>query len=201
VNAPDSFMMYGENALQAYNAEVKRVEAEIRKEVYGQQDTVILEKKRKKANACSIFSLIFGLLTIAVLIIGKFLKIAALPTLFVIAEDFDGLTYVINAVGVLTSGAALDIKALIPVIGIALTALFTLITTLTGLIRIKKAGTGAGMKICLFLSFVGAVLTAAYLLSTGKAIAIGLYIVIGLTFVSTLIGFCSKSAKRINKAE
>lgn len=201
VNDPTSFMMYGENALKEYNAEVKRVEAELRREVYGQQDVVTLEKKHKKANACSILSLIFGLLILALLVVGKFLTIEAMPTLFVIAESYDGLTYVMNAVNGLTSGAQLDIMALLPVIGIAVTALFTLITMITGLIRVRKAGTGAGMKICLFLSFVGAILTAAYLLATGKTIEIGLYIIIGLTFISTLIGFCSKSAKRINKAE
>lgn len=191
VTEPQSFMMYGENALQQYNAEVKRVEAELRQEVYGYKQE-LEEVREVKVNLCSISAIIFSLLTLAMLFVGKFLTIDAIPKLFVIIDGADGITYILSFIEKLS--ANLVIKEIILAAGIVITALFALISMFTGIFTLKKP-TGIFMRICLFLSFTGAILLAMMLIVTGKEIAIGLYIVIGLTFVSTLIGFCSKSGK------
>lgn len=201
ITDPTSFMMYGENALQAFNEEVKRVEAEIRKEVYGNVEEKAVVVKKKSVNACSVIAVIFGLLVLAELVVGKFFTISSLPTIFVVAGGVDGLTYILNIINGFTSGSALTAIPPVLAIGIALVAIFSIITLLTGLFTIKKQGTSAFMKVCLFISFVGAVVIAVTLLIDGKELAIGLYILMGLTFISTLIGFCSKSQKKKNKAE
>ncbi|HKL73606.1 MAG TPA: hypothetical protein VJ903_01805 [Clostridia bacterium] len=193
VNDPSSFMMYGENALEQYNDEVKRVETELLKEIYGQEEEVVLERE-KKVNFCSISALIISILVLAMLIIGRFLTISAIPDLFMIANGVDGLTYLLSFIEGMSD--ILDINALIVMIGIASTALFALISMIISIFTIKKAGTGIFMKICLFLSFTSSILIAMMLLITGKEIAIGLYVVIGMTFISTLIGFCSKGIVR-----
>lgn len=191
VTEPQSFMMYGENALQQYNAEVKRVEAELRQEVYGYKQE-LEEVREVKVNLCSISAIIFSLLTLAMLFVGKFLTIDAIPKLFVIIDGADGITYILSFIEKLS--ANLVIKEIILAAGIVITALFALISMFTGIFTLKKP-TGIFMRVCLFLSFTGSILLAMMLIVAGKEIAIGLYIVIGLTFVSTLIGFCSKSGK------
>jgi hypothetical protein len=195
VTEPSAFMMYGENALEQYNAEVKRVQAEILREVSGYTEEVELVRE-KKVNFCSIFAIVLSILTIAMLIIGKFVKIPTISGLFAIANGMDGLSYILNF---LTSSSG-DINALIEFIGIVMIAAFCIISLIVGIFTVKKAGTGVFMKLILFLSFVGAILVAMMLLVDGKDIEIGLYIVIGLTFCATLIGFVSKGIVGKKKA-
>jgi hypothetical protein len=187
VTEPSSFMMYGENALEQYNAEVRRVESEILREISGYTEEVELVRE-KKTNFCSISAIFFSILALAMLVVGKFLQVATIPGLFVIANGVDGITYILNFL----ESASFDINTLISVIGIAIVAVFCIISLIVGIFTIKRAGTGIFMKLCLFLSFSGSILVAMMLLVAGIDIEIGLYIVIGLTFLATLIGFISK---------
>lgn len=191
VTEPSAFMMYGENALEQYNAEVKRVQAEILREISGYTEEVEFVRK-KQVNFCSVSAIILSILTIAMLVIGKFVTIATIPNLFAIANGVDGITYIMS----LFASSNYDINTLIAIIGIAIVAVFCIIALVMGIVTVKKAGTGVFMKFSLFLSFVGAILAALMMLVDGKDIEIGLYIVIGLTFLVTLIGFISKGIYR-----
>lgn len=192
VTEPSAFMMYGESALQEFNAEVKRVEAELRRELYSPVEEEE-ERPARKTSACAVIALITHLLVIALLIIGRFVTIEAIPGLFGIVAEKSGLDYVLGFIDGLGNG--IEVNPLITVIGVAITALFSVIAFLTSIFTIKKP-TGVFMKVCLFLSFVGAVLTAVMVIVQGQENGIGLYIVIGLTFIAALAGFCSRSAKR-----
>ena len=56
-NDPTSFKMYGENSLHSYNEEVRRVKAEIRREVYGQEEVCDIEKRSQKLIAVQFLHL------------------------------------------------------------------------------------------------------------------------------------------------
>ncbi|NLL56617.1 MAG: hypothetical protein GX242_05350 [Clostridiales bacterium] len=196
VNEPSSFMMYGENALEQYTAEVKRVEAEILRELSGYTEEVEVVRDRK-VNGCSIFAIILSILTLAMLVIGKFVSIDAMPGLFIIINGVDAATYIMEFM----SATSYGIYALIGAIGIIVTAVFCLISLLIGIFTVNKAGTGIFMRICLFLSFTGAILVAVMQLVGSKDIDTGLYIVIGLTFLATLIGFISKGIVAMSTVE
>lgn len=202
VTSPSSFMMYGENALHEFNAEVKRVEAEIRRELYGQEKQFDEPIVKKKVNATSIITVIISVLTIVLLTLGKYFNLTFSISFFNISQEkgTEGIVLIINLIEKIGTGE-FDIASLLPNLGIALTALFAVITLIVSLFTLKKSGTGIFMKVCLFISFICAVFTAATLLVANQKINIVLYVILGLTFINTFVGFCSKKAMKRTIAE
>lgn len=200
ITAPASFMMYGENALKEYEDEVSRVEAEIRMEIYGQTETAPVAVKQKGANFSSVLIMILSLLIIGILIIGRFVTLSPdMAGIFAIAERSSGLDYVLNLANGIVGGAALEINSALAAAGIAVSAVFALISFVGAVLTLRKPGMGMFMKVSLFAIFVGAVLTGVIVLAAGAALDIGLYILLGLSFAAALMGFLSKSGNKVKK--
>jgi hypothetical protein len=198
VTDPNNFMMYGENSLQKYNVEVKRMEEEIRRELFANEPQTEEVEMKSRTNISSVFSIIFGLLLMGMLVIGKFLKIDALPNLFVIAGNMDGLSYLIKVFNGINSGMDVAIMPLVISVCTLVIAVISIITIIMGFATVKRQNTMHFMYILFFISFIAVDVIAVMLLVNNNTINIGLYILLGITFISFFVGICSKIKDRKN---
>ncbi len=92
------------------------------------------EEKVSKVSAYKIFGIIFSLLTIAVLIIGKFVSFSYVSYLNIQGAN-NGLSIIMGAMSVIKTGTMME-KIL--TIGVAGVALFAVLILITSLITIKR---------------------------------------------------------------
>jgi len=218
---PIEFMVYGDRSLETFTSEVKKVEAELRREIYHstnleypidesnkRNDNSVKVKSHKKVNGNSLFSILFGFLILAMLVIGNWVKIDSVPSLFILVngiEGFTGYKLVYDFVDCLVnSNPNFTIYVAIVASSIALIALISVVLILIGAFRIVGEGTGVFTKILNALRFVLAALIVVILLIDKiliTEIAIGLWIIIGLTLISFVISLVAKRKIKNKKLE
>lgn len=145
--------------------------------------------KEKKFNVLRLFTLIFCLLTIAVLILGKFLKMENIQKFILVQSGKSGYDIIVGIASVF--GAGLQFTDMLPVILLTLGALFTLILALISIFGIKRKTKvfskiiAALMAIC-FIAFV--ILAAA----VQKNIEIGGYVITGCSLIAAIFTLSAK---------
>lgn len=171
-NAPEGYGdMYedrGDGALyeDAYVNEVKRV--------------------RKKANVNAILAFILSLITVAVIVVSKFVELSYIN----IIKDSGALQILMDLPKLFTAGV--EIMELIYPIGLAVCALFTVLTLFTNLFSVKANRYPIAGKVFAVLALLGAAVMLAILFAAKKDIAIGAYILTGLSAVTALIALTGR---------
>lgn len=220
---PIEFMVYGDRSLEAFSTEVKKVEAELRREIYHAPETDYQEQpnevKQKKikdkkissssrrqikeytgqrvkpeVNLNSVFSIIMGIVIIAILAVGMWIQPIQMPTLFTIIDGNSGITYIMGTVEGLSLGSLVWYDY-VNAAAILLIAFISLVLIISSFIKIRGY-TGAFTKMLNLLRFA----LAALILITQLAINIGisnidlgLWLIIAITAVSLAVSLFGKS--------
>lgn len=144
---------------------------------------------RKGVQWAPIVLALLGLIMVAVMVIPKFVE--ALSILSVVGST-SGLDVILNLVDQFSAGFSSD---LIVPIAIAVVGVTAVLTVLVGLIQITRKGACVLLKLIVAIMLIAALVAMIMLLTEGgNEIAIGLYAVVGVAFVSVLVAFLAKKA-------
>lgn len=146
------------------------------------------ENTRKRFNALKLFTFIFGLLTIAVLVLGKFLNMDAIKPYLEIMNGKSGLDAIMEITTVLSSSA--EIMDKLPTILLTAGTALLVILVIISLFSMKR-GTGGFSKFIAVL-MVLCMIGFAILALVNKTISTGGYIVGGLSLLTGIMTFVGK---------
>lgn len=144
---------------------------------------------RKGVQWAPIVLALLGLVMVALLVVPKFVE--ALSILSVVGST-SGLDVILNLVDQFSAGFSAD---LIVPIAIAVVGVTAVLTVLVGLIQITRKGACVLLKLIVAIMLIAALVAMIMLLTEGgNEIAIGLYAVVGVAFVSVLVAFLARRA-------
>lgn len=140
----------------------------------------------KKVNVNAVLAFILSVISFAVMVVSYFTE---LEFIYIIKDA--GALQIIIGLPVLFY-ASVEIIELICPIGLAVCALFTVLTLFVNLFSVKAARYPVAGKIFAVLAFVGAAVMLAMLFVTKKDIAIGAYILTGLSAVTAVVALTGR---------
>lgn len=143
-----------------------------------------VEENSSKVSGYKIFGIIFSLLTIAVLIIGKFVTISYVSYLNIQGTD-NGLNILMGAMTVIKEGVLMEKILVIGVAGVALCAVLVLLISLFT-IKSKAKGLQIILRILQLLFSVAAGF-AIMKMGSLSDIGYGLYALAGLALLSLIL--------------
>lgn len=144
--------------------------------------------KTKKTNAGSVFSFIFGLIAIALIVVSYFVNISYIN----VTESESALAVMISAVkGIIGDGLG-DIKALLFPLGLIVATLFTLLTFIVSAFSFRRKYPIVG-KVFAALALIGAALALAMVFVDKMTVSYGAY---ALPAVIILMAISALAAKR-----
>lgn len=208
ITPSSEFALYGTGSKAFYDMEIERVTNELRREVFYNTDSdeevkntktehEISEnkaKKAKKVNGSAIFICIFTLLIAALYVLGKYIApMQGVESLLYITNKA-GLDVIFDLINVFLKGLPIETLAIALQIVVAAVALVSVIIVISSLIIVARPGIGKAMKILLLINFALTVAMGAIVFANKETLAIGYYILFGLTLTSAIVGLVSKKA-------
>lgn len=147
------------------------------------------ERKARKVNVSALFTFLFALIALAVSVISYFVDFE-----YILVADGKGALAIIMG---LTDafGGDLDIKALIMPAGLALGALFGIITALVGLFSVGAKRFALFGKITAVLALIFTGVALAMMFVNKAEIGYGAYIITALYLITAIIALTAKGKK------
>lgn len=164
---------------------------------YAQAPVASVEtKKKKKVSAAAIILIILSLLSIALIVVGKFLN----QSFLLMAGETSGLDMIINFFNDMTAGAEFG-EAMIMPIAVLVVAVGAVIVLLGSLFGLFKKGATVFAKLGACLAFIGALvgLVVGLIKADTVQIQIGFYILVGIAALTLIIAFAAKNAPKAKK--
>lgn len=145
-------------------------------------------KAKRKANAAAIIGLILSLITVAVMVVSYFVEFS-----YINIMDGKGALAILMGIVELFKGEEIVINDLVPVLGLAVCALFTVLTLIVSLFSVARRKYPIAGKIFAPLAAIGAiVMTVMLFIGEGHSAEIGAYIVTGLAVVTAIVALAGR---------
>lgn len=209
ITPPSEFALYGTGSKELYESEVERVTAELRRMVFNDENVCKVaeekqtvkktaSKKEKKSNGFAIWAIIASILLIALYIVGKYVTspISSIADLFYVASGKSGLGVIFDFINTFLKGSNIDIWVMVTQIAVLLVALMSIIILISSLVIVRRKGLGKAMKAAAFINFIFAVVIGVGTFASKQSLAIGYYIVFGLTFLTMIFALVTKGLKK-----
>ncbi|NCA92744.1 hypothetical protein EOM82_05775 [bacterium] len=212
ITPPSEFALYGTGSKELYESEVERVTAELRRMVFNDENVCRTsealpiveksaqnkaEKKAKNCNGFAIWAIIASILLIALYIVGKYVTspISSLADLFYVASGKSGLGVIFDFINTFLKGSNIDIWVMVTQIAVLLVALLSIIILISSLVIVRRKGLGKAMKAAAVINFIFAVVVGVGTFASKQSLAVGYYIVFGLTFLTMVFALVTKGLK------
>lgn len=208
ITPPSEFALYGTGSKELYESEVERVTAELRRMVFNDENVCKVaeekqtvksaSKKEKKCNGFAIWAIIASILLIALYIVGKYVTspISSIADLFYVASGKSGLGVIFDFINTFLKGSNIDIWVMVTQIAVLLVALMSIIILISSMVIVRRKGLGKAMKAAAFINFIFAVVIGVGTFASKQSLAIGYYIVFGLTFLTMIFALVTKGLKK-----
>lgn len=196
ISPTSEYFIYGRGGNDEYTREVRRIKAELRVKAYGERYAYENQepepKVRKKINGAAVTVLICGLLSLIIMIAGKF---GSLNGYLYLTESKDAITLIAG------TAKAFEVFGLGIEFGKGMFALLSVVLAtlalLGGIIAIHSKGTGKVIRAGTFFWFVAEAILAILVLVAAESLTAGLSILMTLSLTAMLAAaFGGKKERR-----
>lgn len=196
ISPTSEYFIYGRGGNDEYAREVRRIKAELRVKAYGERYAYENQepepKVRKRINGAAVTILICALLSLIIMIAGKF---GSLGGYLYLTESKDAITLIADSATAFKSfGLGIEYgKGMFALLSIALAAL----ALLGGIVAIRTKGTGKVMRAGTFFWFLAEAILAILVLVAAESLTAGLSILMTLSLTAMLAAaFGGKKERR-----